>query len=80
MDELEKTTCVITPGQTYICLNSEDKSKFEVDLITYREKGQQVKYLSVSFTDANENTASLSLNEESFDNIKLFFKQLDWNG
>ena len=80
MDELEKTKNVIIPGQTYICLDSEDNSKFEVDLITYREKGQQVKYLSVSFTDANKNTASLSLNQESFNDIKLFFKQLDWNG
>lgn len=68
------------PGQTYICLDSENGTKFEVDLITYREKGQQVKYLSVSFTDANENVASLSLNKESFDTIKSFFKELDWNG
>lgn len=80
MEGLEKTRNIITPGQTYICLNSDDNSKFEVDLITYREKGQQVKYLSVSFTDKNQNTASLSLNEDSFDDIKLFFKQLDWNG
>jgi type VI protein secretion system component Hcp len=77
MDESQNT---IKPGQTYICLDNENGTKFEVDLITYREKGQQVKYLSVSFTDTNQNIASLSLNQESFDTIKLFFKQLDWNG
>lgn len=70
----------IKPGQTYICLNNEDGTKFEVDLITFREKGQQVKYLSFSFTDEKQNLATISLNQESFDTIKLFFKQLDWNG
>jgi hypothetical protein len=76
MEELKN---IKTP-QTYICMDSEDGSKFEVDLITYREKGQQVKYLAVSFTDASNSTATISLNQESFDNIKTFFKQLDWNG
>ena len=80
MEELETKKPVIAPGDTYICLNSEDNTKLEIDLITFREKGQQVKYLSVSFTDKNNNVASLSLNQESFDTIKLFFKQLDWNG
>ena len=76
----EPKNIIKTPTETYICLNSEDGSKFEVDLITYREKGQQVKYLAVSFTDAKQSTATISLNQESFDNIKTFFKQLDWNG
>lgn len=80
MEELEKTKSVITPGQTYICLSNEDNTKFEVDLITFREKGKQVKYLSVSFTDAKESCVSLSLDEESFETLKKFFKQLDWNG
>lgn len=77
MEELEN---IIKPGQTYVSLDSGDGSKFEVDLITYREKGQQVKYLSVSFTDSNQNVASLSLNQESFNTIKSFFANLDWNG
>jgi len=51
-----------------------------VDLITFREKGKQVKYLSVSFIDSKESTVSLSLDEESFNTLKSFFKQLDWNG
>jgi len=56
MEELEKTKNIITPGQTYICLSNEDNTKFEVDLITFREKGKQVKYLSVSFIDSKEST------------------------
>lgn len=71
---------IIKPGQTYLCLNSDDGTKLEVDLVMFREKGEQVKYLAVSFTDANQNKASISLNEESFDTIKLFFKELDWKG
>jgi type VI protein secretion system component Hcp len=77
---MEDNENIIKQGQTYVCLDSENGTKFEVDLITYREKGQQVKYLSISFTDVNENVASLSLNEESFGIVKTFFKQLDWNG
>jgi type VI protein secretion system component Hcp len=77
---MEENENIIKPGQTYICLDSENGTQFEVDLITFREKGQQVKYLSVSFTDVNKNVVSISLNQESFSTIKSFFKQLDWNG
>ena len=68
------------PVQTYLNLNREDGSKLEVDLITFREKGQQVKYLAITFTDANQNSASISLDQESFNTLKTFFRQLDWNG
>lgn len=67
---------------TYICLNSADGVKFEVDLVTFREKGQQTKYLSISFIDETQNPPlifSKSLDQDSFNTLKKFFSQLDWN-
>jgi len=67
---------------TYICLGSPEGINFEVDLVTFREKGQQTKYLSVSFTDERQSPPSVfgtSLDQESFNTLKKFFSQLDWN-
>jgi len=68
--------------ETYICLQSSDGVNFEVDLVTFREKGQQTKYLSISFIDESKNPSqvfSKSLDQESFNTLKKFFSQLDWN-
>jgi hypothetical protein len=70
------------PTTTYICLSSPEGINFEVDLVTFREKGQQTKYLSVSFTDERQSPPSVfgtSLDQESFNTLKKFFSQLDWN-
>lgn len=66
---------------TYIALQNED-GKIEVDLVTFREKGQQVRYLSFNIQQTVENapvSTSISLDEEAFNKMKIFFKQLDWN-
>ena len=34
---------------TYLCLSNPEGQKLEIDLITFREKGQQIKYLSINF-------------------------------
>lgn len=67
---------------TYICLQSEDGVNLEVDLVTFREKGIQTKYLSINFIDETKNPPQLfskSLDQESFNTLKKFFSQLDWN-
>lgn len=73
-------------SKTYLCLGNPENPKdgqLELDLIAYREKGEQTKYLSLSFSQPDEggesNSVSVRLNEESFNSIKEFFKQLDWN-
>jgi len=66
---------------TYLHLSDAESGMFEIDLVTFREKGQQTKFLSVTFT-SNENGAkpvTKSFDEESFNTIKSFFAQLDWN-
>jgi hypothetical protein len=68
---------------TYLCLQNENGS-FEADLVTFREKGQQVRYLAFTFTNLNQKTniqeqSTLSLDEQSFLKLKDFFRQLEWN-
>jgi hypothetical protein len=65
---------------TYLLLgNSEAGLQLEIDLVTYREKGERVKYLSVALTNGEGLITSLSLDKESFANMKAFFKQLEWD-
>ena len=69
--------------QTYLSLGNERDGNIEMDLVTFREKGQQVRYLSflINSLDTNQQpvSASLSLDEQSFNHIKEFFSQLEWN-
>lgn len=63
---------------TYICLTNEGGDKLEADLVTFREKGQQVKYFAITFTNPENKESSISLDKESFATLKEFFAQLDW--
>lgn len=68
---------------TFLCLMGPDGVSVEVDLVTFREKGQQTKYLSISFVDTSQGEpttlAAQSFDQESFYSLKKFFEQLDWN-
>jgi hypothetical protein len=67
---------------TYICLQSADGVNLEVDLVTFREKGLQTKYLSINFIDETQTPPQIfskSLDQDSFNTLKKFFSQLDWN-
>lgn len=80
MEEVQNTK----PNKsTYLCLVGPDGISVEVDLVTFREKGQQTKYMSISFVDTTQNPpatlAAQSFDQESFSSIKKFFEQLDWN-
>ena len=70
---------------TYMCLGNKenpDAGILELDLVVFREKGEQTRYLSISFAQPDEKgnmkSVSINLNEESFQNVKKFFEQLDW--
>lgn len=73
-------------SKTYLCLGSAENpsaGSLELDLVVFREKGEQTRYLNLSFAQPDENnetkSVSINLNEESFNTIREFFKQLDWN-
>tara|TARA_Y100000389_G_C17455170_1_gene517659 strand:+ start:414 stop:836 length:423 start_codon:yes stop_codon:yes gene_type:complete len=75
---------------TYIEIISEKDetgqplSVLEVDLIISREKGKETRRLAMNFTGIDvekqkmiEN--SVNINRESFEQLKNFFSNLDWN-
>lgn len=73
-------------AKTYLALgdaNNPSSGTLEFDLIVFREKGEQTRYLNVTFGQKDGNnepsTVSISLNEESFNSIREYFKNLDWN-
>ena len=68
--------------ETYLGLSNET-SLMEIDLVTARQKGEEIRYLLVTFggKDARNNeqqNASISIDEGGFNQIKKFFAQLEW--
>jgi hypothetical protein len=81
---------VDNPPITYIeVITEKDEegqpvSVLEVDLVISREKGKETRRLSMSFTGIDFEKKemiekSVNLDKESFEFLKKFFTQLDWN-
>lgn len=74
------------PCETYFCFEDVDAGNLEIDLITFREKGVETRYLSLLFSglDVRQNPpiqqeAYLNIeSKEEFERIKAFFAQLEW--
>jgi hypothetical protein len=72
--------------QTYFLHKDNVGGNLEIDLITFREKGAETRYLSVVFSglDVRQDppspqSAFLNIeSKEDFERIKAFFAQLDW--
>jgi len=71
---------------TYFSYEDDGGGSLEVDLITFREKGIETRYLSLLFSgmDVRQNPptpqqAYLNIeSKEEFERFKAFFAQLDW--
>ncbi len=82
VDELEQDQ----EFQTYFSYKDEQAGSLEIDLIAFREKGYETRYLSltVSGLDVRQNppveqSAYLSIgSKEEFESLKAFFTQLNW--
>ena len=79
----ETTEKKIVP--TYIQINGEN-SLLEFDLITFRQRGEEARYLSVSLTGMDitkdepiPQEAFVNIDEDGFRKIKSFFEQLEWS-
>jgi len=72
--------------ETYFSCQNEEAGTLEVDLVTFREKGLETRYLSLllSGLDVRQNPpiqqeAFLTIeSREEFERLKSFFAQLDW--
>ena len=59
-------------------------SVLEVDLVISREKGQETRRLSLNFAEVDVKNQemvekSVNIDRESFEVLKKYFCQLDWN-
>ena len=71
---------------TYLGLvNEQDSTKtlIEFDLITARQRGEEIRYLSISLktkdSAGTEDNALISVDEAAFKQIKEFFINIEWN-
>ena len=90
-EELTNSTLLESPhNKTYIEIVAEKDSQgqplsvLEVDLIISREKGRETRRLSMNFAGINMEKKemvekSINIDRESFEQLKQFFSNLDWN-
>lgn len=73
--------------QTYIMVGNDESGYVELDLVAFREKGEESRYLvtkltSVAAMEHDEPKKSefyISIDsEEEFNKLKSFFSQLEW--
>lgn len=78
---LNKEVNNISP-QTYFSMGSSETGSIEIDLVSFRQKNQEAKYLTIAIKNPGQNEEqSFAIdNEEAFNTLKKFFEQLVWNG
>lgn len=88
MEEQQKNiqnNSIKKPTDTYLSIGDSSSTLLEIDLVTFREKNQEMRYLGLTFTGTNPKTGEPQEsfvnidNEESFYVLKNFFAQLEWN-
>lgn len=73
-----------TLENTYLSMGSEEYGFLEIDLVTFREKGKEERYLSIGVNGFNEHSEIVNnvycaiRNKEEFEQIKQFFANLTW--
>jgi hypothetical protein len=79
---MEENVLNSVESPTYLKVGDE-ASSLEFDLVTFRQKGKEERYLAVSFLGYNINNeqpqeAFINIAEDDFILIKNFFKNLEW--
>lgn len=87
----EEVAAAINPENTKTYIRLETKNSegelsgvLEIDLISFRERGQESRYLSINAVGAGGNgeqsDTTLSIdNEADFNRFKKFISELNWN-
>lgn len=90
-EDLTNSTLLKSPhNKTYIEIVAEKDNQgqplsvLEVDLIISREKGRETRRLSMNFAGIDMEKKemvekSINIDRESFEQLKQFFSNLDWN-
>ena len=72
-------------SKTYLNIGSPETGMLEIDLVSFRQKNEESRYLSLSLLNPSESgeqskpTVFAIDNEEAFMVLKKFFEQLEWN-
>jgi len=87
-EELQGETLQDIPlvdAATYLSMGSKDQGFVEFDLMSHRERGNEVRYLSIQvrgFSLDEKGKVSSAymaiMNREEFDKVKSFFSTLKW--
>jgi len=72
---------------TYFVLGNEGVGKMEIDLVTYREKGEETRYIAMMFSGMNIKEEPPTPQEaffnietkEEFSDFKKFIANLNWD-
>jgi hypothetical protein len=65
-------------SNTYVNLKTADGISLEIDLVSFRQKGEQVKFLSISILKEEKESEQINLDEQGFLRLKEFFSSLSW--
>lgn len=75
----------IVQTDTYISIGDKNQGIVEFDLMSHREKGQEVRYLHIQVRGYSldekgtpSNTYMALQNKEDFEKVKSFFSTLKW--
>ena len=91
VEQVEQGAPAPAPQETNTYMNLETKNSeggvtgiMEIDLISFRERGEESRYLAINATgagtDGNQSETIISIrNEEEFNRLKAFISQLNWN-
>lgn len=84
-DELQEIQLV--QAATYLSVGAQEQGYVEFDLMSHREKGNEIRYLNIqiqgfSLDESNRGKVSNNYmaitNREDFDKVKSFFSTLKW--
>jgi len=72
---------------TYFSSGSEESGKMEIDLVTFRERGAETRYIAIAFSGLNikadppvQQEAFFNIETEvEFNKLKDFISSLNWN-
>ena len=71
--------------ETYIAFGNDESGLLELDLVTARQKNEEIRYLAISLSGTNIKTEQKQESfinidtKEEFEKLKKFFNQLQWD-
>ena len=86
-EDISVETLMENKKKTYYSAGNEDSGIMEIDLVTFREKGSETRYIGIGFYGLNvkvdppvKQEAFYNIEtEREFNELKTFITNLNWN-